>query len=86
MMLGRGCALLSGGPAGGAFTPIVDRGASRAAEDTRANVSIIHSARDLDRMITQLRDITGQAPDGIALTDHPGDTAILPLTGQVQAG
>jgi simple sugar transport system substrate-binding protein len=53
--------------------------------DTGANVSIIYSDWDFDRMITQLRDIIGQAPDGIAMMGHPGDAAILPLAEQAAA-
>jgi simple sugar transport system substrate-binding protein len=74
--------LFSGGPAGGAFNSIIDRGATQAAEDTGANVSIIYSDWDFDKMITQLRDVIGQAPQGIAMMGHPGDAAIMPLAEQ----
>jgi len=77
--------LFSGGPAGGAFNSIIDRGAMQAAEDTGANVQIIYSEWDFDKMITQLRDMIGQAPDGIAMMGHPGDAAIMPLAEQAQA-
>jgi len=87
---GKWCAgvditLFSGGPAGGAFNSIIDRGATQAAADTGANVSIIYSEWDFDKMITQLRDMIGQAPDGIAMMGHPGDAAILPLAEQADA-
>jgi simple sugar transport system substrate-binding protein len=77
--------LFSGGPAGGAFNSIIDRGATQAAADTGANVSIIYSDWDFDKMITQLRDVIGQAPMGIAMMGHPGDAAILPLAEQAAA-
>jgi simple sugar transport system substrate-binding protein len=77
--------LFSGGPAGGAFNSIIDRGATQAAADTGANVSIIYSDWDFDKMISQLRDIIGQAPQGIAMMGHPGDSAILPLAEQAAA-
>jgi simple sugar transport system substrate-binding protein len=77
--------LFSGGPAGGAFNAIIDRGALQAAADTGANVSIIYSDWDFDRMITQLRDVIGQAPQGIAMMGHPGDAALMPLAEQAQA-
>lgn len=77
--------LFSGGPAGGAFNSIIDRGAMQAAEDTGANLSIIYSDWDFDRMITQLRDVIGQAPQGIAMMGHPGDAALMPLAEQAAA-
>jgi simple sugar transport system substrate-binding protein len=77
--------LFSGGPAGGAFNSIIDRGAMQAAADTGANVSIIYSDWDFDRMITQLRDVIGQAPQGIAMMGHPGDAALMPLAEQAAA-
>ena len=77
--------LFSGGPAGGAFNSIIDRGATQAAADTGANVSIIYSDWDFDKMITQLRDVIGQAPMGIAMMGHPGDAAIMPLAEQAAA-
>jgi simple sugar transport system substrate-binding protein len=77
--------VFSGGPAGGAFNSIIDRGATQAAEDTGANVQIIYSDWNFDQMVTQLRDIIGQAPDGIAMMGHPGDAAIMPLAEQADA-
>lgn len=74
--------LFSGGPAGGAFNSIIDRGAMQAAADTGANVQIVYSEWDFDKMITQLRDMIGQQPDGIAMMGHPGDAAIMPLAEQ----
>jgi simple sugar transport system substrate-binding protein len=87
---GKWCAgvnitLFSGGPAGGAFNSTIDRGANQAAADTGANVSIIYSDWDFDKMITQLRDVIGQSPKGIAMMGHPGDSAILPLAEQATA-
>lgn len=77
--------VFSGGPAGGAFNSIIDRGATQAAADTGANVQIIYSDWNFDQMVTQLRDILGQAPDGIAMMGHPGDAAIMPLAEQADA-
>ncbi|MDE0209987.1 MAG: hypothetical protein OXJ64_08900 [Boseongicola sp.] len=68
---GQTIRLFSGGPAGGAFNSIIDRGAMQAAEDTGANVQIIYSDWDFDKMVTQLREAISQAPDGIAMMGHP---------------
>ena len=79
---GQTIRLFSGGPAGGAFNSIIDRGAMQAAEDTGANVQIIYSDWDFDKMVTQLREAISQAPDGIAMMGHPGDDAIMPLAAE----
>lgn len=77
--------VFSGGPAGGAFNSIIDRGAQQAAEDTGANVQIIYSDWNFDQMVTQLRDMIGQTPDGIAMMGHPGDAALMPLAEAADA-
>ena len=59
---GQTIRLFSGGPAGGAFNSIIDRGAMQAAEDIGANVQIIYSEWDFDKMVTQLREAISQAP------------------------
>ncbi len=82
---GQTIRLFSGGPAGGAFNSIIDRGALQAAEDTGANVQIIYSDWDFDKMVTQLREAISQVPDGIAMMGHPGDDAIMPLAAEAAA-
>lgn len=77
--------MFSGGPAGGAFNSIIDKGAMQAAADTGANVQIIYSDWNFEMMVTQLRDIIAQAPDGIAMMGHPGDAALMPLAEQADA-
>lgn len=77
--------LFSGGPAGGAFNSIIDRGALQAAEDTGAAVQIVYSDWDFDRMVQQLREAISQRPDGIAMMGHPGDDAIMPLAAEAAA-
>lgn len=79
---GQTIRVFSGGPAGGAFNSIIDRGALQAGEDTGANVEIIYSDWDFDRMVQQLREAISQQPDGIAMMGHPGDDALMPLAQQ----
>lgn len=74
--------VFSGGPAGGAFNSIIDRGASQAAADTGANVEIVYSDWDFDKMVTQFREAISQRPDGIAMMGHPGDVALMPLAAE----
>ena len=82
---GKTIVVFSGGPAGGTFNSIIDKGANQAAEDTGATVQIIYSEWNFELMVTQFRDMIGQKPDGIAMMGHPGDSAIMPLAGEADA-
>ena len=77
--------MFSGGPSGGTFNSIIDKGALQAAEDTGANVQIIYSDCNFEQMVTQFRDMIGQTPEGIAMMGHPGDAALMPLAEQADA-
>ena len=82
---GKTIRLFSGGPAGGAFNSIIDRGAQQAAADTGATVEIVYSDWDFDRMVTQFREAVSQRPDGIAMMGHPGDDALMPIAAEADA-
>ena len=82
---GQNLIVFSGGPAGGTFNSIIDKGATQAAMDTGANVQIIYSEWNFELMVTQFRDMIGQAPDGIAMMGHPGDAALMPLAEEAEA-
>ena len=82
---GQNIIVFSGGPSGGTFNSIIDRGANQAAMDTGATVQIIYSDWNFEQMVTQLRDMIGQSPDGIAMMGHPGDAAIMPLAEAAEA-
>ena len=79
---GQTIRLFSGGPAGGAFNSIIDRGAMQAAMDTGATVEIVYSEWDFDKMVTQFREAASQHPDGIAMMGHPGDDALMPISAE----
>ncbi len=82
---GKTIRVFSGGPAGGAFNSIIDRGATQAAADTGATVEIVYSDWDFDRMVTQFREAVSQRPDGIAMMGHPGDDALMPIAEEAAA-
>ena len=82
---GNDIVVFSGGPSGGTFNSIIDKGALQAAADTGANVQIIYSDWNFEQMVTQFRDMIGQTPDGIAMMGHPGDAALMPLAEQAEA-
>lgn len=79
---GQTIRVFSGGPAGGAFNSIIDRGAMQAAMDTGATVEIVYSEWDFDKMVTQFREAISQRPSGIAMMGHPGDDALMPLAAE----
>jgi simple sugar transport system substrate-binding protein len=82
---GKDIVVFSGGPSGGTFNSIIDKGALQAAADTGANVKIVYSDWNFEQMVTQFRDMIGQTPDGIAMMGHPGDSALMPLAEQAAA-
>jgi len=82
---GNDIVVFSGGPSGGTFNSIIDKGALQAAADTGANVQIVYSDWNFEQMVTQFRDMIGQTPDGIAMMGHPGDAALMPLAEQAEA-
>ena len=82
---GKKIVVFSGGPSGGSFNSIIDKGANQAATDTGANVQLIYSDWNFEQMVTQFRDMIGQKPDGIAMMGHPGDAALMPLAAQADA-
>lgn len=82
---GQNIIVFSGGPSGGTFNSIIDKGAMQAAEDTGANVQLIYSDWNFEQMVTQLRDMIGQKPAGIAMMGHPGDAALMPLAAEADA-
>jgi simple sugar transport system substrate-binding protein len=82
---GNDIVVFSGGPAGGTFNSIIDKGANQAAIDTGANVQIVYSDWNFEQMVTQFRDMIGQTPDGIAMMGHPGDAALMPLAADAEA-
>jgi len=74
-----------GGPPGGPFATVVYNGAVQAAEDLGANMEVLWSDWNPERMITQFSEAVATNPDGIAIMGHPGDDAFRPLVDDAQA-
>lgn len=74
-----------GGPPGGPFGTVVYNGAVQAAEDLGANMEVLWSDWNPERMITQFSEAVATNPDGIAIMGHPGDDAFRPLVDDAQA-
>ncbi len=75
----------AGGSPGDGFAPVLAKGAERAAEDLGAEVDVVYSDWEPERMLSGLRDAIAANPDGIAFTGHPGDEAVMPLAEQAAA-
>ncbi|AYY13943.1 sugar ABC transporter substrate-binding protein [Actinobacteria bacterium YIM 96077] len=69
----------AGGSPGDGFAPILANGAEQAGEDIGAQVEVVYSEWEPEQMLGDLRDAIAGDVDGIALTGHPGDDAIMPL-------
>lgn len=82
---GKRIVVFSGGPSGGTFNSIIDKGALQAANDTGAEVQLVYSDWNFEQMVNQFRDMIGQKPDGIAMMGHPGDAALMPLAEEAAA-
>ncbi len=68
-----------GGPPGGVFATVVYNGAMQAAEDLGANVDVVWSDWDPEKMVRQFVDAAATNPDGIAVMGHPGEDAFEPV-------
>jgi simple sugar transport system substrate-binding protein len=66
------------------FASILGKGATQAAEDTGADLEIIQSGWDFDKMIDQFRQTIASGPDAISFMGHPGDPAIMPLAQEAE--
>ncbi|MBT7038963.1 MAG: substrate-binding domain-containing protein [Bacteroidetes bacterium] len=74
-----------GGSPGGPFATVVYNGAVQAAEDLGANMEVVWSDWNPEKMITQFSEAVATAPDGIAVMGHPGDDAFGPLVMDAEA-
>jgi simple sugar transport system substrate-binding protein len=72
----------AGGAEGDAFAGIVYRGALAAERDLGADVDVVFSGWNSEKMIQALREAVAQEPTGIAMMGHPGGDAIMPLAAE----
>ena len=74
-----------GGSPGGPFATVVYNGAVQAADDLGANMEVVWSDWNPEKMITQFSEAMATNPDGIAIMGHPGDDAFTPLVEEAEA-
>ena len=69
----------TGGPVGGPYNTIVQNGAVQAAADMGADLKLIYSDWNPEKMIANFKMATAAHPDGIVVMGHPGDDAYMPF-------
>lgn len=69
----------TGGPVGGPYNTIVQNGAVQAASDMGADLKLIYSDWNPEKMIENFKMATAAQPDGIVIMGHPGDDAYMPF-------
>ena len=74
-----------GGSPGGPFATVVYNGAVQAAADLGANMEVVWSEWNPEKMITQFSEAVATNPDGIAIMGHPGDDAFRPLVEDAES-
>ncbi|MBN1563384.1 MAG: substrate-binding domain-containing protein [Anaerolineae bacterium] len=74
-----------GGPPGGTFATVVYNGAVQAAADLGANMEVIWSDWDPEKMVRQFVEAAATSPDGIAVMGHPGDDAFEAVIDDAEA-
>lgn len=79
---GMNIRFFAGGSPGDGFAPILAKGAKQAARDLGADVDVVYSEWEPEKMLSGLRDALAGNVDGIAFTGHPGEKAVMPLARQ----
>lgn len=69
----------TGGPVGGAYNTVVQRGAQQAAIDLGVEIEFVYSDWSPQKMIENFKKAMASKPDGIVVMGHPGDDAYAPF-------
>jgi len=85
--LGQGVTIWfdTGGPVGGPYNTIVQNGAMQAASDLGADLKLLYSDWNPEKMIANFKTALAANPDGIVVMGHPGDDAFAPLVDEAMA-
>ncbi|WP_181317639.1 sugar ABC transporter substrate-binding protein [Photobacterium phosphoreum] len=73
-----------GGPVGGPYATVVQNGAKQAAEDLGANLRVVYSDWQPQKMIENFKQAVAANPSGIIIMGHPGDSAYQPLVMEAE--
>ena len=82
--LGEGVSIWfdTGGPVGGPYNTIVQNGAVQAASDLGADLKLMYSDWNPEKMVANFKTALAANPDGIVIMGHPGDEAYAPLVDE----
>ncbi len=82
--LGKGMTIWfdTGGPVGGPYNTIVQKGAEQAAADLEVDLRLLYSDWNPEKMIANFKVALAARPDGIVIMGHPGDDAYAPLVDE----
>lgn len=69
----------AGGGPGDAYGSIVQAGGEQAAQDLGADIEVIFSGWNSEKMLQQMREAIAQQVDGIAVMGFPGEAAMFPV-------
>ncbi|MEC6813557.1 substrate-binding domain-containing protein [Photobacterium toruni] len=74
-----------GGPVGGPYATVIQNGAKQAAEDLDANLRVVYSDWQPQKMIENFKQAVSADPSGIIIMGHPGDSAYQPLIMEAES-
>jgi simple sugar transport system substrate-binding protein len=70
---------MAGGAQGDTFAAVVEAGGQQAAQDTGAQLSVVYSGWNSEKMVQQMREAIAQGVDGIVTYGFPGTAALTPI-------
>ncbi|BBO80468.1 sugar ABC transporter substrate-binding protein [Desulfosarcina ovata subsp. sediminis] len=79
--LGKGLTVWydTGGPVGGPYNTIVQKGAMQAAADMGCTLKLLYSDWNPEKMIENFKTAVAARPAGVVIMGHPGDDAYAPF-------
>lgn len=78
---GKGIKIMfdTGGPVGGVYNTIVQKGAQQAATDLGVEIDFLYSDWSPQKMVENFKKSLASNPDGMVVMGHPGDIAFAPF-------
>src|SRR3954465_7770937 len=70
---------MAGGAQGDTFAAVVEAGGQQAAQDTGAELSVVYSGWNSEKIVQQMREAIAQGVDGIVTYGFPGTAALTPI-------
>jgi simple sugar transport system substrate-binding protein len=74
----------AGGSEGDTFASVVTAGGLQAGADTGADVEVVYSGWNSEKMVQQFREAVAEGVGGVAIYGFPGTAALLPVAEQAK--